>query len=458
MPGYLHTEDNLEYSFFPVKNFRQVLSVKAPNDAHIALTPSASDTAPIIEIFLGGWGNKKSAIRLNKEKPDKAEAETPDVVNGETESTFVLEWNNAGKLTVSLLGATEPFLSWTNDAPFAITHLGLRTAWGATGDWKIDGTKEVHTEDSMEYTYLPAHGGNLELEVRARNDAHIALSTVPANELPLYEIFLGGWGNKKCAIRLNKEKPDVAEADVDNVVNGQEFKKFSVNWSYAGIKVNVGGDEAPMLAWTNPEPSPVLFFGVRTGHGSDGYWRIDGVEGTVEEVPVAEAEPAESNEVAATEEGEPREKREVPSVDGVSWAEGTAGSIPEGALVGGNDNGEDLYVIRVEHEGATIPGKLLPAHGVAYIPWGGEEHSKDTYEVLVVPADSVSWAAASGDAVPDNAIPGGVSLEGETLYIGRTTHEGAVTVGKVHPSHGVLYISYGGKEIGFPDYEILTKN
>jgi len=77
---------------------------------------------------------------------------------------------------------------------------------------------------------------------------------------------------------------------------------------------------------------------------------------------------------------------------------------------------------------------------------------------LVVDPDSVTWVATTGDTIPENAIPGGLSMEGETLYIGRAPHEGSLAIGKVHPSHAVLYISYGGAEIGYPEYEILVKN
>jgi len=149
---------------------------------------------------------------------------------------------------------------------------------------------------------------------------------------------------------------------------------------------------------------------------------------------------------------------EVPSMEGVTWVSSSGSNAVEGALKGGDDNGNDLYVARAKHEGATIPGKLLVDHGVCYIPWGCEEHGKDEYEVLVIPEDQVSWVATSGETVPSNAIPGGVAADGETLYVGRAPHEGTVTIGKVHPSHAVLYISYGGAEHSYSEYEILVKN
>jgi len=77
--------------------------------------------------------------------------------------------------------------------------------------------------------------------------------------------------------------------------------------------------------------------------------------------------------------------------------------------------------------------------------------------VLVAGVGSFNWVASGGKSIPDNAIPGGYTEDRETLFIGRTSHCGTLTVGKIHPSHGTLYIPYGGLEIGFPIYEILVK-
>lgn len=72
--------------------------------------------------------------------------------------------------------------------------------------------------------------------------------------------------------------------------------------------------------------------------------------------------------------------------------------------------------------------------------------------------DSVSWVDGTGETVPPNAIPAGAAEDGEVLYVGRANHEDSVTVGKFHASHGTVYISYGGKEIGCPEFQILVQN
>ncbi len=89
-----------------------------------------------------------------------------------------------------------------------------------------------------------------------------------------------------------------------------------------------------------------------------------------------------------------------------------------------------------------------------FFSWGGAEHPISEYEVLV--GGSGNWVQTSGDQIPPNAVPGGETEDGEPLFIGRANHEGSVTIGKVQPSHSSCYISYGGLELSFSDYEVLT--
>lgn len=137
------------------------------------------------------------------------------------------------------------------------------------------------------------------------------------------------------------------------------------------------------------------------------------------------------------------------------WVPASSGQVPPSSFAGGEDDGEPLYVIRANFNGGLIPGKLKSSHGCAYIPWGGAENAVNDYEVLC--DFNGQWLAASGGNIPPNAVTAGQSEDGEPLYVGRVVHDGYLVVGKVQPSHGVLYIPFGGQELSFGDYEILVQ-
>lgn len=90
----LETEDKLEYRFVPTGNGVVNFKVRAPNDAHIALTTNPEESDPMLEVFIGGWKNTKSVIRKNRTKPDVAEVETPDILNAGEFRGFWIRWQD----------------------------------------------------------------------------------------------------------------------------------------------------------------------------------------------------------------------------------------------------------------------------------------------------------------------------------------------------------------------------
>lgn len=129
--------------------------------------------------------------------------------------------------------------------------------------------------------------------------------------------------------------------------------------------------------------------------------------------------------------------------------------MPLNAVQGGQDrDGGKIYVGRANYQGDLLPAKICPRHGCAFVSWNGKEHRMHTYEALR--STNVAWKQGSGGQVPPKAICVGQTSRGEFLYVGRTFHNGNLTVGKIHPSHGVLYIPFNGMELSFPRYEVLV--
>jgi len=130
----INTEDSMTYNFVPVYGDTFNFSVSCSNDAHLALTSGAEETTPMYEIFIGGWENQHSAIRLSK-GDDMIKVETPDCLCSEEERKFYVTFRN-GHIRVGYQDS-DPFMEWTDPEPWKITHIGYRTGWGATGKWKF---------------------------------------------------------------------------------------------------------------------------------------------------------------------------------------------------------------------------------------------------------------------------------------------------------------------------------
>lgn len=130
--------------------------------------------------------------------------------------------------------------------------------------------------------------------------------------------------------------------------------------------------------------------------------------------------------------------------------------MPPYTVSGGHDSdGAAIYVGRSEHEGEILACKVIPDKGCAFLAWGGQEHPKYHYELLTGPG--YGWVASGNGGTAPNAVVTGCTGDGEPMYIGRGHHCGSLTVGKVHASHGCLYIPYGGQEVRLTNYEVLVR-
>ncbi|XP_070494083.1 uncharacterized protein [Chironomus tepperi] len=138
------------------------------------------------------------------------------------------------------------------------------------------------------------------------------------------------------------------------------------------------------------------------------------------------------------------------------WKQCDVSDPPRKAVQGGTDvGGEPMFVGRAMHNGVMLPAKIIPANGSAYVCYDGVEVPVFDVEVLTGKAKHFNWVPASNGVVPTGAIPAGQDGD-EQLFVGRAFHEGSLTVGKIHPSHGVLYIPFGGAEVSCPHYEALV--
>lgn len=106
------------------------------------------------------------------------------------------------------------------------------------------------------------------------------------------------------------------------------------------------------------------------------------------------------------------------------------------------------------HDGDQIPAKVIPSKQACYISHNGLEVFKPIFDLLS--GTGFTWVGSSNGHVPDGAVLGGSQRTGEPLYVGRAHFEGSLTVGKIHPGHGCIYIPFGGQEHSITQYEVLV--
>jgi len=268
------------YRFRPVTGTSVSFSVRCSNDAHICLSPVDEESDNMLQVFIGGWKNSKSGLRLGKDQ-DVARVESPDIVTEEEFRTFWLSWDH-GHVRVGREGEDTPFLSWDAPGPLGVSFLGYTTGWGACGQWKFHDESLFQSECDCHYHFRAAHGNAVTFGVQASNDAHVALTPGPAVAAPMYEIFIGGWSNSKCAIRYTSAivfeehvSEDMATAETPDVLSADEMRSFTISWADGNVEVFIKGQAEPFMSWRDPQPIQVTHYGYKSAYGADAKWRFE---------------------------------------------------------------------------------------------------------------------------------------------------------------------------------------
>ncbi|XP_061164283.1 uncharacterized protein LOC133173312 isoform X1 [Saccostrea echinata] len=140
---------------------------------------------------------------------------------------------------------------------------------------------EVSTADNRKYVKLSTHcivaaGRSFyTFQVKAKNDAHIALMSEDDDARPLYEIVIGGWGNKKSCIRTGKQLPCLSTYQ-QTVLSQTAYRLFWVSWIGGYIVVGEGDvvNKNVFMSYHHSNPYHVNFFAVMTGWSSSGQWKF----------------------------------------------------------------------------------------------------------------------------------------------------------------------------------------
>ncbi|XP_043064182.1 uncharacterized protein LOC122320110 [Drosophila ficusphila] len=154
------------------------------------------------------------------------------------------------------------------------------------------------------------------------------------------------------------------------------------------------------------------------------------------------------------------EKGEGPGAMNIQWVplDFNGKKLPKGAVKSGfDDEGNPTYVARVYLYNDLLPASYSAKYKRAQSSWDCQAFEFFAeLEVLVLTDCSYKWVPGKMGSYSLDALQTGYTEDGEVTYTGRAVYEDVLRLGKVHPSHGVLYIPHRGLEVNVPDYEVLV--
>ncbi len=127
----------------------------------------------------------------------------------------------------------------------------------------------------------------------------------------------------------------------------------------------------------------------------------------------------------------------------LNWVKYNGSNWPAGAVEGGGEYGQPLYVGRMDYQGGTHPGKIVPGSKTCYIGYGGKAIGLNSnYEVLVATS---TLPEGHGAPVPNFVTNG--TFDGNPSYTGWTIEvvEGRVANQQTggHPG-GYAWLNHNG--------------
>lgn len=141
--------------------------------------------------------------------------------------------------------------------------------------------------------------------------------------------------------------------------------------------------------------------------------------------------------------------------------------LPIGAIRGGCEGVNVLFIGRARFPDETIVGKVNYGHNGLYCALNGEERHFEHFEILVKtpvrfvfqnPNNKVvlPWVFTSNGEIPQDAVVGGWGENGDVYYVGRWRDSNFLVPGSAVSSTGELRYPLHGRANRVTQYEILV--
>ncbi|KAG4066001.1 hypothetical protein HA402_001248 [Bradysia odoriphaga] len=122
-----------------------------------------------------------------------------------------------------------------------------------------------------------------------------------------------------------------------------------------------------------------------------------------------------------------------------------------------DENNHKTYLGTAWFSSDLLPAKIiLKEQREVFVSYGANEVQVNEFNFVRMDPGTYNWKQGMKGDVPENAVIAGCTEDGETLYFGRPMYNGNYIPGKVHPSHGVLYVPFRGQGINFLSYDVLV--
>ncbi|XP_017775651.1 PREDICTED: uncharacterized protein LOC108561996 [Nicrophorus vespilloides] len=120
------------------------------------------------------------------------------------------------------------------------------------------------------YSFVPISGTNLTFDIRAKDEARLALTTGPALVGPYYEIIISG--RDKLMNQVIKDYPgNVVASRIRTHVIEHEFRSFTLFWNNSRIALHgaQAGDEYMVVSYRRSGDTAFNYIGFSSGNSSE---------------------------------------------------------------------------------------------------------------------------------------------------------------------------------------------
>ena len=112
--------------------------------------------------------------------------------------------------------------------------------------------------------------------VQARNDAHVGFFSAKKSLKEVYEIVIGGWGNRQSVIRQSNQGRNEVTKATPGIVSGSKARRFWADAKGGLVRLGRGSKVGAriIMQWKDKNPHVVSSIGVMTGWGATGNWKV----------------------------------------------------------------------------------------------------------------------------------------------------------------------------------------